>query len=146
MNRILIAAFLQLASATAVLAGPPADAVAFFYRNLGAETDPANRDRFTGKARVYLDANDKAWEENEEVCLDFSVVVDGQDYDDAELARTLKLEEMTGADGTVVIARFTLFGEPRAIEWTLVEEGGAWKVADITAPANGWRLSEFTCE
>ena len=46
----------------------------------------------------------------------------------------------------MVIARFTNFGESREIEWTLVKEGGAWKVSDIANNALGWRVSQFNCQ
>lgn len=136
----------SLAAVSPVLAGSAADAVRFFYDHAGTEMEEANRDRFTGPARELLDANDRSWEENGEVCLDFSFTVDGQDFDEDEIARTLALDEAVSGASAVVNARFSLFGEPRHVEWSLAREGNAWKVADIASPETGWRLSEFTCE
>lgn len=134
-------------SPVAAFAGPAADAVSYFYRQgIGTESMEESRSRFTGPAKAFLDANDRIFDEREEICLDFGLAVDGQDYDEAEVARSLKLDETVSGTGAIVIARFTNFGEPREIEWTLVEEGGAWKVSDIANNALGWRVSRFTCQ
>lgn len=128
-------------------AGPAADAVGYFYaEGIGMEADESSRDRFTGPARAYLDASDRAFDEREEICLDFGLAVDGQDFDAAEIARTLELDEAADGGAAIVVASFTNFGQPREIEWTLVEENGAWKVTDIANEAAGWRVSQFVCE
>lgn len=128
-------------------AGQAADAVGYFYaEGIGMEADESSRNRFTGPARAYLDASDRAFDEREEICLDFGLAVDGQDFDAAEVAQTLELEEAADGGAAIVVARFTNFGEPREIEWTLVEENGAWKVADIANETAGWRVSQFLCE
>ena len=112
---------------------------------MGYEAAEENRDRFTGAAKAYLDANDLAWAENEEACLDFGLTVDAQDYDEAEIARTLQLKESVQGDGAIVMADFTMFGVKRTLEWTLEREGRSWLVADIMSLTGGWRLSEFSC-
>lgn len=127
-------------------AGEASDAVRWFYDNVGAESEPENRHRFTGAARDYLDANDRVWAEREEVCLDFGLTVDAQDYDEGEIARTLELRESVQNDEAIVMARFSMFGEPRTLEWTLFRDGRMWQVADIMSLQGGWRLSEFECE
>lgn len=128
-------------------AGPAADAVGYFYsEGIGMEADEASRDRFTGPARAYLDASDRAFDEREEICLDFGLAVDGQDFDPTEIASTLELDETANDGAAIVVARFTNFGQPREIEWTLVEQNGTWKVADIANEAAGWRVSQFVCE
>lgn len=145
--RLLAALPFLFAPVSAALAGPAADAVRHFYDNLGEETLQETRDRYTGPARAFLDANDRVWAEREEICLDFAFAIDAQDYDEDELARTLALDETVDGDEAVVVARFSLFGEPRNIEWTLAEEGGVWKVSDVAGlDGEGWRLSEFVCE
>ncbi len=138
---ILLAA---LAAPTTALAQEPSEAVAFFYANPGFEVDEAERNRFTDPARAALDANDAHWEEREEVCIDFSVLFDAQDYDEAELERTLTFEEEVDGDAADVLATFSLFGTPREILWSLEYDDG-WKVADISSPEAGWRLSELRC-
>lgn len=145
--RIIAALSFLLAPVPAAFAGPASDAVRYFYDNLGEETLEENRDRYTGPARAYLDANDRVWAEREEVCLDFAFAIDAQDYDEEELARTLVLDETVNGRAALVVARFSLFGEPRNIEWNLADEGGAWKVSDVAGvDGEGWRLSEFVCE
>ena len=97
----------------------------------------------TGPALALLEKNAKQTEAN---CFDFVVTVDGQDFDEAEVGRTLALEDTgRGADGaTEIRARFQIFGQPQEVFWTMVEEKGGWKVADIVGKE--WRLSEFECE
>ncbi len=145
LPRLMLAALLVVSATPAALAGAPADAVGWFYQHIGDELLPENRDRFTGPAKDLLDASDGAWKERQYICIDFSISVDGQDYDQAEIARTLKLDEKTSGDNAAVTASFKLFGEDRRIEWMMADEGGAWKVADIVSLTGGWKLSEFTC-
>ncbi len=131
---------------TAAYAGPATDAVQFFYKEIGAEYDPANRDRFVDPARAVLTANEKS----EEPCLDFGLATDAQDYDDQELARSLKFaEDVTGSEATVT-ASFRLFAgdseNDKEIVWSLRKVGSGWKISDIGQANGSWRLSEFTCE
>jgi len=143
--RFSLAVALVLAAAPA-FAGPASDAVQFFYSNIGAEYDAANRGRFVDPAKSVLDAN----ETSEEPCLDFGLAIDAQDYDDAEIAGTLKLAEDVRGDSAMVTASFSLFpGDPqndREIVWELRQVGGQWKVSDIGQANGAWRLSEFKCE
>jgi hypothetical protein len=140
---ILLAA---LAAPTVALAQEPVDAVAFFYANPGSELDEAERERFSDPARAVLDANDVLWEQREDVCIDFSILFDAQDYDEAELERTLAFHEEIDGDVADVFATFSLFGAPREILWSLAYDDGSWKVTDVSSPEAGWRLSELSCE
>ena len=81
-------------------------------------------------------------------CIDFVVTADGQDYDDAEIAKSLELKDRgEDANGdTEIAARFDLFSEPHEVVWTMREEDGVWKVADIASKTSRWRLSEMTCQ
>ncbi len=144
--RAILSAALFIATAQAALAGPPSDAVGWFYSHVGDEALPENRDRFTGPAKDFLDANDKAWKEREYICLDFGITVDGQDFDADEIAKTLNLDEQVKGDDATVTASFKLFGEPRKIEYLLAKEDGDWKVADVVSLTGNWKLSEFNCE
>jgi hypothetical protein len=143
--RLTIAIALALTTAPA-LAGPAADAVQFFYSNIGAEFEPANANRFVDPAKSVFEAALKS----EEPCIDFGVAIDAQDYDDAQIAKTLKLAEDVSGDQAMVTASFSLFeGDPqndREIVWELKQVGGQWKVADIGQANGAWKLSEFTCE
>lgn len=146
-RKTALAAILAL-SAVPALAGPASDAVRFFYTPVKWEADPEFRDRFTGPAKKLFDLNDKM-PEGEIGCIDFGPGIDGQDYDDATIKKTLKLAEEVGGDQATVTARFTLFPEgddaKREMQWLLVNEGGTWKIADIVSVTSGWKLSELEC-
>lgn len=145
LSRSVFAVAAILLSSNGAFAGPASDAVRWFYENVGKEAEPESRARFTGAARAYLDANDRAWEEREEVCLDFGMTIDAQDYDEAEIARSLELTESVQGDGAIVMAKFSNFGQRQTLEWTLERDGRMWLVADIMSLQGGWRLSEFSC-
>lgn len=146
-RKTALAALLAL-SAVPALAGPASDAVRFFYVPVKWEADPEFRDRFTGPAKKLFDLNDKM-PEGEIGCIDFGPGIDGQDYDDATIKKTLKLAEEVSGDQATVTARFTLFPEgddaKREIQWLMVNEGGKWKIADIVSVTSGWKLSELEC-
>jgi hypothetical protein len=146
-RKTALAALLAL-SAVPALAGPASDAVRFFYVPVKWEADPEFRDRFTGPAKKLFDLNDKM-PEGEIGCIDFGPGIDGQDYDDATIKKTLKLAEEVSGDQATVTARFTLFPEgddsAREIQWVLAKEGGKWKIADIVSVTSGWKLSELEC-
>lgn len=135
----------------AAFAGPASDAVKFFYPPVESETDPAIRDHFTDPAKTKLDQNDKLTQTDEIGCIDFVLAVDAQDFDDAEVARTLKLKEEVTGDDALVTATFRVFpNDPadvpdRLVKWTLKKVGGDWKIADIESPEYGWKLSDFDC-
>jgi hypothetical protein len=150
MIRIAFAAFAFSTAAVPALAGPAADAVRFFYEPVGSPSDPEFRDRFVDPARTKFQENDTLSSNGDEIgCIDFALPVDAQDLDDAEVARTLKLDETVSGDDATVTASFNLFpGEPesrREIVWTLKKVGDAWKIADIAAPKSDWKVSEFDC-
>ena len=127
-------------------AGEPSTAVAYFYGNLGNEAGAESRDRFTGPALEFLNAADAAWERDETLCLDFGFPVDAQDFDEAEIARTLELEEIVEGDTATVVAHFDNFGQPTEVEWTLEQGTSGWLVSDVASIANDWRMSAFSCE
>lgn len=137
---------LFMIATASVLAGEPADAVRFFYDNLGAETQPENRDRFTGPALEFLNAADAAWERDETNCIEFGFPVDAQDFDDAEIAKTLKLDETVNGDSADVKASFNNFGQATQVEWSLTRTAAGWQVSDIASEANQWRVSRMTCD
>ncbi len=127
-------------------AGSPSDAVRYFYQNIGSETEPDNRDRFTDQALAALDANQRQANTGEAGCIDFILAIDGQDIDQNGIASTLNLTETLSGDNADVIADFSAFQEPRQVEWSLRNIGGEWKIADIASRANNWRLSQFKCD
>ena len=133
-------------TAMPALAGPASEVVRPFYETPGAEREPEYRDRFVDPAKSVFDANDKATE----LCLDFVISIDAQDWDEAELKRTLKLEEEIVGEDATVTASFTLFpgggaDSERIIIWTLKQVDGQWKVSDVMSDGSNWRLGEFDC-
>lgn len=133
-------------------AGEPSELVRSFYIPeviSGMEADV--RDRFTQPAVGIFEKNDAIADAGDGACLDFAPSIDGQDYDDAEIVRTLELDEAVDGDQATVTAAFSLFpgGDPEAgrlMVWSLMKVSGAWKVADITSETSNWTLSELGCE
>lgn len=151
MIRALLIACLMATPAMAA-SGTPSDAVKFFYGPpLQYEPDVELRGRFTGPAKALFDDNDKSLANDQEVpCIDASPGIDAQDYDEAELQRTLELTEAVNGDSAEVIARFTLFPDAdqdgkREMRWTLKNVDGAWLVSDIESVSGGWKLSDVKC-
>lgn len=132
--------------ATPSFAGEPSDAVRYFYENLGAESDLDNRSRFTGPALDFLNAADAAWIRDETACIDFGFAIDAQDFDEAEIARTLMLDETVDSNTANVVAQFDNFGQPTEVEWTLSQGAAGWQVSDVASKANDWRVSAMHCQ
>jgi hypothetical protein len=143
--RYLPAASILLVLSGPAFAGPPADAVRYFYRNIGSETEPDNRGRFTGAAEAALDINEQAASAGGGSCIDFILALDSQDLDQSEIDASLNLTEAVSGPTALVTADFTLFRQPHRVEWSLQQVDGVWKVADIASQAGGWRLSTLKC-
>ena len=89
---------------------------------------------------ALFDAHD-----NEE-CIDFSLVLNGQDFDSSEIVRTLTIETTDEGDRSFVDATFTRFGDQNHFRYEFVRDGYGWKIADIASLGHSeWRLSEFSC-
>ena len=155
MKRMVLLAVLSLAAPMAAFAGPPSDAVRFFYvPEVKFEADSAYRDRFTEPVAKLFELNDQAIRKNpdEVACIDFDPGLDAQDYDDAAVGKTLRLSEKVDGDSAEVTAKFRLFpdgvddeGSEREMLWSLKRIGGQWKVSDIASVTNDWKLSELQC-
>jgi hypothetical protein len=143
--RYLPAACVMLVLSGPAFAGPPSDAVRYFYRNIGSETEPDNRDRFTGFARAALDANEQAANGGGAACIDFILALDSRDLDQNEVDSSLTLNETMNGPTANVTADFTLFRQPHEVEWSLQQVDGVWKVADIASRTGNWRLSGLRC-
>lgn len=146
MKYALVLGFAAIA-ATPALAGEPAALVARFYAQELSVFD-ADIDSFAGGSlAAFLEENARVAAEQDGMgCLDFDPTLDAQDFDDAELKRTLKLSEKIDGEGAFVTAAFSLFGQPRTINWTLQKIDGRWLATDIASPGSGWRLSDMVCE
>lgn len=149
MNRTLPIAAVFMMVAMPALSGPASDAVQFFYVPVKWEADAQYRDRFTGPAKTLFDLND-TMPTDEIGCIDFGPGVDAQDFDDATIKKSLKLTEKVDGANATVTASFMLFPGhaeegKREVQWSLVSEGGKWKIADIASLSSGWKLSELEC-
>jgi hypothetical protein len=72
--------------------------------------------------------------------IDFDFIYDGQDYEISELA----IQPGRTAGGRVtVVATFKNFKEPKRLEYDLVREGGAWRIAEIRSRQKpAWTLTK----
>ncbi len=103
--------------------------------------EPANRARHFQPALVRLfAANDR------EECIDFALTSDGQDYNEAEITRTIRMETRMDGDRASVDVRFTSLGKPNHYRYEFQRVGNDWKIADIASLGEGqWRLSQTRC-
>jgi len=144
--RLVMAFSFVLAMAAGAAAGPAADIVKRFYTdNIGMEASEEMRHLYTEPALSQFAGNDKAGDAGELGCIDAGLAVSGQDFDEDEIGRSLKLTEKVDGDRATVVARFSNFTQPNEVEWSLRKIGGKWLIADIANPAEGWRFSEFDC-
>lgn len=107
----------------------------------------ANRsDFFTPKLVALLDADDRMSARNGGIgCIDFNLFVSGNDSDDAEVRRTLRVKATAApGDTSIVEARYTNFKRPSLFRFTFERDGSRWKISDIQS-GDSWRLSTFRC-
>lgn len=145
----LAAAMLGLiAAAGSAAAQTPEDIVRGIYEGGGTRSSidrmrtPGARSRYFQPALVRLfDANDR------DECIDFGLHINGQDFDEAEIARTLRLETRQEGERAAVDARFRSFGKPNLFRFEFGRSGDRWKIADIASLAGNerWRLSATPC-
>lgn len=134
----------------------PEDTVRWMYTSLvnpgpirtkGLEylTQPAQRDQFLSRRLMaFYAANDTHGNDLATACVDFGFQIPGQDFDEAEIARTITVEATGDATRQSVTARFTTFGAPALVVYDFIVEDGFWRLDDIAGP--GWRVSNITCE
>jgi len=135
-----------LAEGSDALAGAPSEVVRQFYEQPGLELEESARGNFLDPARKLLNQNDAIRQGGEDGCLDPHLPFNDTDFDPAEVARTLLLEELvTGGEATVV-AKFQSEGELQAVQWRLKDIGGRWRIFDIVSMTKDWALSRFQCE
>ncbi len=131
--------------ASQAFAGTPSEAVQFFYKDPGEELNIANINRFTGAAKSILEAADKTNDSTDGPCIDFMLSVDGQDFDEDELKKTLDITEAKAGDQATVVAKFVSFEVPMEVVWSLEVVDGEWKVSDISSKSGEWTLSKVEC-
>ena len=102
---------------------------------------------FTPELVAFFDANDSYGDDSSRACIDFAMIVAGNESDEIEIARTLAIRSKVEDDYAVVDARFTNFGEQNHFRYEFVRNGEHWKIADIASLKNfAWRLSDIPCE
>jgi hypothetical protein len=129
-----------LTAALALLAPPPALAaeddpvtvVRELYRVHGeaektkqSVLKPPLRDRFFSRSLARLLAEDG---KRREARLTYDPIYNAQDFKISDLAVSLKSRQ---GEKAVVEARFKNFSQPTRLEYDMVRERGAWRVADI---------------
>ena len=79
-------------------------------------------------------------------CLDPALPFNDTNFDPAEVARTLKLEELVSGNEATVVAKFMAEGQEQAVQWRLKEIGTSWRISDMISMSKDWALSRFQCE
>jgi hypothetical protein len=128
------------------LAGEPSEVVRPFYLQPGLELEQSARGHFIDPARKVLNQNDAIRQGGEVGCLDPALPFNDTNYDPAEIASTLKLEEIVSGREATVLAKFMAEGQEQAVQWRLKDIGGRWRIADMISTSKDWALSRFQCE
>jgi hypothetical protein len=146
---------LTLAAAAPARAQTPEDLVRWIYTALTAPgpaemkglaylSAPAQRRQFLSRRLAdFHDANDSYGSDLMTACVDFAFDIPGQDFDAAEIARTLSVASGGDPARPSVTARFTSFGQPAEITYDFIPEDGTLRIDDIAGP--GWRVSQIPC-
>jgi hypothetical protein len=154
MRRLILSLCLIWAALPAA-AQTPEDTVRWIYTSMaqtGAPQErglwylsrPERREQFFTRRQVaFIIANDSHGDDLATACIDFDPAIPGNDYDGAEILRTLSLSSTGDATRQTVTAQFTTFGQPAQIVYDFIVEEGFWKIDDIAGP--GWRVSQMPC-
>lgn len=89
--------------------------------------------------RGLIDKEMACWDAGDGICgYEFSVIVDGQDYELSDL----NIQETSRTDTTLeVTASFKNFNEPKKILYLFKQVEGAWRLADIQSQGEySWSL------
>jgi hypothetical protein len=132
--------------ASEALAGAPSEVVRQFYLQPGLELEESARGNFIDPARKVLNLNDAIRQGGEEGCLDPHLPFNDTNFDPAEVASTLKLEELVSGREATVVAKFMAEGQEHAVQWRLKDVGGRWRISDMASMSKDWALSRFQCE
>lgn len=130
------------ASCFPAFAGEPSDVVKYFYES----PDEAFNIENAKLGEPILKVMKAHAANDEEPCVDFSPVMDAQDWDAKEVKDSLKLDEKRDGEAASVAATFKLFGEDRTVDWALAKQADGWKVTEISSKVGEWVLSKFECK
>lgn len=147
MPRFIVVAALSLAavSASTAVAQPfetPSALIEALYAPYLGNGDTSERDAFFSDGLTGLYAADAQNSQGEVGAIGFDPVINGQDWDIADL-RVGKAE--ISGQAAVVTVRFENFSTPMTLRYSLIDEGGNWQVDDIESLEGDtrWRLSEI---
>jgi hypothetical protein len=135
-----------LVAASQANAAAPSEVVEQFYLQPGLELEQSARAHFIDPARKVLNQNDAIRQGGEEGCLDPALPFNDTNFDPAEVADTLKLEELVSGSEATVVAKFMAEGQEQAVQWRLRDIGGRWRISDMISMSKDWALSRFQCE
>lgn len=142
----LVAVLLLAGLTSPALAGEPSEVVRQFYVQPGLELEQSARGNFIDPARKVLNQNDAIRQGGPDGCLDPALPFNDTNFDPAEVARTLKLEELVSGSEATVLAKFMAEGQEQAAQWRLKQIGTSWRISDMISTSKDWALSRFQCE
>ncbi|MGF6176926.1 DUF3828 domain-containing protein [Ensifer sp. 4252] len=143
---ILVAALSLTATGTSTaLAQPfrtPVALIEALYAPYLGNGDTSERDAFFSDSLTRLYETDAQKSQGEVGAIGFDPVINGQDWDIADLR--VGEAEITGQSALVTV-RFENFSAPVTLRYNLVNEEGNWQVDDIesTEGDTRWTLSEI---
>jgi hypothetical protein len=156
MRRSILILALVIAWATPGLAQTPEDVVRWIYASLVSDRPwnqqgvsflraPSQRGHFfTPRLVTLFEADDSYGDDMAQQCLPFDFAIPGNDFDAAEIVRTLQLNTRTIPGQISVTASFTTFGQPAQVVYDFAQVDGVWKIDDVAGA--GFRLSEIDCQ
>lgn len=154
-TRHLAAALIVICAALPARAqDTPEDLVRWIYASLLSQPGAASgvaylsaperrRAFFTPRMVAFFDANDSYGDDLMMACLDHALEIPGQDFDPAEIGRTLTVTGSGDTGRRIVTARFTTFGQAAAVSYHFAPEDDVWRIDDI-ATASG-RVMDTPC-
>ncbi|MEP9389064.1 hypothetical protein [Mesorhizobium sp. KR9-304] len=144
--RSLLVIGIVVFAVSAAQAGEPSEVVRPFYLQPGLELEQSARGQFIDPARKILNQNDEIRQGGPDGCLDPALPFNDTNFDPAEIASTLKLEELVSGNEATVVAKFMAEGEEQAVQWRLKAIGTEWRISDMISLSKDWALSRFQCE
>ena len=154
-NVFILYLWATVIAAGSVAAQSPEDTVRWIYTSL-SQSGPADQkglayfraperraQYMTNRMVTLFNANDTYGDDLASACIDFAPEIPGNDFDAAEIARTLQTTAEGDEQALSVTAQFSNFGTPAKIVYDFIPEDGFWKIDDIAGP--GWRLSQIPC-
>ena len=133
MRRSILILALVIAWATPGLAQTPEDVVRWIYASLVSDRPwnqqgvsflraPSQRGHFfTPRLVTLFEADDSYGDDMAQQCLPFDFAIPGNDFDAAEIVRTLQLNTRTIPGQISVTASFTTFGQPAQVVYDFAQ-------------------------